>query len=1053
MNKKFAIVLALALIAIVCCAGCIDPQDPVDPVYPVDPVDPVDPITPVDPVVPAEEYSVFFMMNYGDAGAYTAETVKAGEKVSKPANPSRSGYSFKGWFTAAEGGAVYDFTQAVNADLTLYAQWSKKSSGSSHTHVYNIGGQKGSQYGLFCSCGAFKSTGTVDNAIDQAPAGATITLVEDTQSESTPIVISKDKDVIIDGAGKTATLQYEDVESIQIKKEGSDNLIVEVPYDKDEDGIDDGTKTVIFEEVEGKDLLVPAAAVDDENNVGDAYTASGLLEIFEQAGMLEDEGATVLNAPVEDAPSEHVQDGWTVLFYEPAPAALGDEPEAEKPWTITLQADIDLNGVAWTPIGTEEKPFTGTFDGQGHTISNLKLTGEEYVGFFGYVKGDATNLETSISEVYNTETKTFTSPKDTYTAKIGNFKLVNVDVSGSEAVGAAVGYAEYAYIYDITVGTEGSNADFVKSVATGSTKLGGVVGIGYGSFIDNCINNAAISSVTYDSASESWNVGGIVGVMRMTVDSENKVAIISNCKNNGGLTYQLLGAGGLGGICGATSGTNSVSPAGLIIYNSVNAGDITVSSTTAATTAAQGLASGILGTDTNCNTPVIIASCKNTGDIKTDGQNAVASLNGILGYSTNSNIFDCEVSGEISGNALAVGGVLAKSVDGGSPLSVSITNTKVSATITNNHDGGIYSAYVADPGNSLVTIKGITSSNELNAALPVTGNVKFDSVAVSDDSVTINLKANPMTLDVTGVYPAKLSIDVSSIGEKTTTTVILPENAEVDLTGTASTAATLTLKGNGIQVTNNADIASVGLVIENAEGANVINSQDAKLSSIKVSGSANVEIQNGGSIAKSVTFWANSDNAVLTNEGFIGSSGQTSANNLHTIQTSASNNLLIHNLGTIQAQLSSGTQGYVIHGGSSTGLVLLNYEKAKLISGSENSYMFAGLSVDHKSQLFAFADSIEYSGDTYYNFGAAFAFNASKIEKISAVYTGGSPFNKDNVKVYTNFTAGSGYTDMELPHSWLVFGEEKDNEVEVTFLGKFTDTIVLTAKEEEAQSE
>ena len=134
MKKKFAILLALFLIAVVCSAGCIDPEDPVDPIDPVDPVDPVDPITPVDPVdpvVPTEEYSVMFMLNYGDAGAYTAETVKAGETVSKPASPTRSGYTFNGWFTAAEGGAAYDFTQPVNADVTLYAQWKKKSSSSS----------------------------------------------------------------------------------------------------------------------------------------------------------------------------------------------------------------------------------------------------------------------------------------------------------------------------------------------------------------------------------------------------------------------------------------------------------------------------------------------------------------------------------------------------------------------------------------------------------------------------------------------------------------------------------------------------------------------------------------------------------------------------------------------------------------------------------------------------------------------------------------------------------------------------------------------------------
>ena len=165
MNKKFAIVLALSLIAIVCCAGCIDPQDPVDPVDPVVPVDPVDPVTPpVEPVVPAVEYSVFFMLNYDGAGAYSAETVTAGDAVSKPATPTRSGYTFKGWFTAAEGGAEYDFTQAVNADLTLYAQWSKKSSsgGSStpkHTHSYGSwASNNDGTHTKSCSCGGSSVT-------------------------------------------------------------------------------------------------------------------------------------------------------------------------------------------------------------------------------------------------------------------------------------------------------------------------------------------------------------------------------------------------------------------------------------------------------------------------------------------------------------------------------------------------------------------------------------------------------------------------------------------------------------------------------------------------------------------------------------------------------------------------------------------------------------------------------------------------------------------------------------------------------------------------------
>ena len=207
MKKKFAIVLALFLIAVVCSAGCIDPETPVDPVDPVVPVDPVTPVDPVDPVVPVEEYSVMFMLNYGDAGAYTAETVKAGETVSKPATPTRSGYTFKGWFTAAEGGAEYDFTQAVNADVTLYAQWKKKSSssssGSSHTHNYVTGGQKGNQYGLFCSCGAFNPSESIEDAIQDAPVGATIDLTDTTSTE--PISVGNN-DVVIEIGENTAVI-------------------------------------------------------------------------------------------------------------------------------------------------------------------------------------------------------------------------------------------------------------------------------------------------------------------------------------------------------------------------------------------------------------------------------------------------------------------------------------------------------------------------------------------------------------------------------------------------------------------------------------------------------------------------------------------------------------------------------------------------------------------------------------------------------------------------------------------------------------------------------
>ena len=59
---------------------------------------------------------------------------------------------------------------------------------------------------------------------------------------------------------------------------------------------------------------------------------------------------------------------------------------------ITLTADIDLKGIDWTPIGKDDnKAYTGTFDGNGKTITGLTVTGsDQYAGLFGYIGSGGT---------------------------------------------------------------------------------------------------------------------------------------------------------------------------------------------------------------------------------------------------------------------------------------------------------------------------------------------------------------------------------------------------------------------------------------------------------------------------------------------------------------------------------------------------------------------------------------------------------------------------------------------------------------------------------------
>ena len=68
------------------------------------------------------------------------QTPASGSAVAKPADPTREGYTFAGWYTDAACTKAYDFATAVTADMTLYAKWTKNEASSSDTD--NAGGKK-----------------------------------------------------------------------------------------------------------------------------------------------------------------------------------------------------------------------------------------------------------------------------------------------------------------------------------------------------------------------------------------------------------------------------------------------------------------------------------------------------------------------------------------------------------------------------------------------------------------------------------------------------------------------------------------------------------------------------------------------------------------------------------------------------------------------------------------------------------------------------------------------------------------------------------------------
>ena len=164
-----------------------------------------------------------------------------------------------------------------------------------------------------------------------------------------------------------------------------------------------------------------------------------------------------------------------------------------------LKTDISLDSYnPWTPIGNNENPFSGTFDGNGNKISGLNINPNDknYQGLFGVVnKGTVKRL-----------------------GVVGN------KVTGRAFVGGIVG-ANYG-------GTIESCYNACN--VSGTAKVGGVVGKNIGGTVKNCYN---IGSVTGTGA--GYDIGGVVG------HNEGNVTV-ENCYNTG----TVSGAENVGGVAG-----------------------------------------------------------------------------------------------------------------------------------------------------------------------------------------------------------------------------------------------------------------------------------------------------------------------------------------------------------------------------------------------------------------------------------------------------------------------------------------------------------------------
>ena len=203
-----------------------------------------------------------------------------------------------------------------------------------------------------------------------------------------------------------------------------------------------------------------------------------------------------------------------------------------------LTADIDLKNEEWTPIGTmlveEGRPFQGTFDGGGHQITKLKITGGSYAGLFGYTEGAVIKSCNVTGEVngYNC------------TGGIVGYATDNTHILNCSFQGNVEGDGEErgGIVGSTSGGCEVSGC-FVTGTVTGDREVGGIAGTGVGT-IKNCY---ALANVTATGV----NAGGIAG--------KAYGVTIENCYYSGEVSAKNYAGGIAGYVSGAKTIRNCVS--------------------------------------------------------------------------------------------------------------------------------------------------------------------------------------------------------------------------------------------------------------------------------------------------------------------------------------------------------------------------------------------------------------------------------------------------------------------------------------------------------------
>lgn len=404
--------------------------------------------------------------------------------------------------------------------------------------------------------------------------------------------------------------------------------------------------------------------------------------------------------------------------------AMNDDPAAH----YILMANIDLKDADFTPIGNADSgAFSGSFDGNGFTISNLNVFSGKYAGLFGCNEGTIKNVTLSDIYVYGTRYIGGIVGENTALGTIANCKVLSGTVESDGGLNTVNAGGICGVNNGALEGTFFNGANLNVSISDTDAYAGGIIGwtgisvqltaenIGNISS-SHCYSGGlvgyAYSKATTITITDSYNAGnisadasgGLVGsAYTVTITGSYNIGFISS--SNGSSGGLVGGADTVTIIDSYNTGFSSSSigsSGGLIghggtvkVTNSYNTGKVVSHLTSNSYSRGSG---GLVGNTTG----VTVINCYNTGDIFSSAQTWMSGNNatsgGLVGDATTVTITDSYNTGNIRS---AVSSSSYRAYSGG------LVGRTSSVKVTNSYNTGNISSSAYSPSSSFAYSGGL----------------------------------------------------------------------------------------------------------------------------------------------------------------------------------------------------------------------------------------------------------------------------------------------------------------------------------------------------------